>query len=447
MGGRRTKSGRAEPLATRSTRPDPVDVLLRQEQGRLPWLLPVRHARMAESSFAYFRGAAAMMAEDLSALPHTGLEVQLCGDAHLMNFGFYASPERSLVFDINDFDETHRGPFDWDIQRLAASLVVAARSQGFGKKHQELAARRSVEAYSRAMAGFAAASASEVWFTRLDIEGFIARATSRRFRKQLRATAKLARHRDSRRAVKKLCVAGEDRPRQFRHDPPLVWRHAELAPEWRGHMDVESWIGENLSGYLSSIRPEIRQLLSRFRIADTALKAVGVGSVGTRCAIGLFLGEAPDDILVLQSKEAEPSVLAPHWRVDSPAHQGQRVIEGQRLMQTVSDVFLGWTTAPSGQQFYWRHFRDWKCSLEIEDMNAESLVEYGELCAWVLAKAHARSGDPRAIAETLRREKNLAPRFIRFALDYAEVTESDHRALLTAIESGRIEAGEAHPAA
>lgn len=419
-------------------RPDPIDLLEAQERDRLPWLLPERHRRMAESPFAFYRGSPVVMAADLGVAPHSGLEVQLCGDAHLLNFGFYASPERALLFDINDFDETCRGPFEWDLKRLVTSLVIAARSLGLSDAWQQTLARHGVRAYRREMRALAQQPRLEVWYRRIDIDSLIAELPHQPFRDHLQQVTDQARQRDSRQAVRKLCTNGPDGMLRFRHAPPLIWRHQEMEPELGLTEDLALRLQHTYEGYLNSVRPEIRQLLSAYRIVDTASKAVGVGSVGTRCSIGLLQGPREDDVLVLQSKQAQRSVLADHATSPSQEHQGQRVVEGQRLMQTVSDPFLGWTTNAHHEHIYWRHFRDWKGAVQLQQLDAHGLDLYGRLCAITLAKAHARSGDRGAITDGMAEGRRFDEAIAAFAVAYADQSASDDQRLHAAIASGRL---------
>lgn len=419
-------------------RPDPLELLEAQEQSRLPWLLPVRHGRMAQNPFSFFRGAATVMAADLARQPHSGLMVQLCGDAHLMNFGFYGSAECNLLFDINDFDETHPGPFEWDVIRLATSLVLAARSLNLSPKQQARICHRGVHAYGRAMAEFAAMPFIPMWVSRLDLERLIAESSSSILQKHLADVVEAAKRRTSRHAVRKLCESSPDGALRFRHAPPLIWRTALLNEEWGGGDHWLDRFNTMMGSYLQSIRPELRRLLSQFTLADGAIKAVGVGSVGTRCSIGVFVGEHPDDVLVLQSKEAVPSVLAPYVDAVVPEHQGERVVQGQRLMQTASDAFLGWTTTPEGHHLYWRHFRNWKGSVDVTCLDHDGLADYGRLCAWTLAKAHARSGNRQAIAAHIRDPKLFASTLLEQALAHADQAEADHRCMVEAIAAGRL---------
>jgi uncharacterized protein (DUF2252 family) len=420
-------------------RDDPLAILERQETTRLPWLVPIRRQRMAESPFAFFRGAAAVMAADLARQSHSGVLVQLCGDAHLMNFGFYGSPERSLLFDINDFDETHPGPYEWDVIRLATSLVLAARSLGLNNKQQQKVCRRSVRAYAKAMAEFAAMPQIPMWVSRLDLEQLLAESEGSNLQRHLKEVVAAARRRNSMQVVRKLCERDQHGRLVIRHDPPLVWRFALLEEQWHGHMAIETWIDIMRQSHLQTLRPEIRHLFSQFTLSDAALRAVGVGSVGTRCAIALFVGPHPDDVLVLQTKQADASVLAPYLNeplpeaLQPPEHQGQRVVQGQRLMQTASDVFLSWATNPDGQHFYMRTFRDWKGSVDISRLEASGLADYGMLCGWTLAKAHARSGDRRAISAHIGSSKTFAAAMHAQAVEHADKSERDHQRLCEAM--------------
>ena len=417
---------------------DPLTLLLDQETQRLEWLLPVRHSRMAESPFAYFRGAAAVMAADLARHNHSGLLVQLCGDAHLLNFGFFGSPERQLLFDISDFDETFPGPYEWDVVRLATSFLLAARSNGIGDAEQEAICCRALRSYAKAMHQFAAMPFMPMWVARLPLEALIKERGSRNFREQLRHLVAAALHRDSRHAVRKLCEADANGGLRFRHDPPLLWRHVELPPALLGGLHWREWAEHLFESYKDTLRNDMRHLLSRYRLVDAALKAVGVGSVGTRCAVGLFMGESADDVLVLQSKQAVGSVLAPYLSGPAPEHQGERVVQGQRLLQTASDVFLGWTRSLLHHDFYWRHSRDWNGSVEVECLDADGLKDYARLCGWTLAKAHARSGDRRAIAADLGAPKAFAQRLGDVAAQHAQWAQDDHALLLEGIGRGQI---------
>jgi hypothetical protein len=423
-------------------RRDPIAVLQQQESDRLPWLVPVRHSRMAQDAFAFYRGTPAVMAHDLGNAPSTGLEVQLCGDCHLANFGFYASPEWHLLFDINDFDETVRGPFEWDLKRLVASAVLAARALRLNGEQQARAARRTARAYRKAMQKLAAQPLQPVWGQRLDADTYIQEVEHPPLKRHLDKVGAKARSRTHSEAAGKLCEIGPDGALKLRHDPPLIWRHALLEQQWTGGIDWRELVREQRDRYLASLPAEMRHLLSHYRLSDSAIKAVGVGSVGTRCSIGLFVGPHPDDVLILQSKQAEESVLAPYASTPPPSHQGQRVIEGQRLLQTASDPFLGWLDGhQAGRQYYWRQLRNWKGSVDLSALDAKGLELYGELCGRVLAKAHARSGDRIAIATVLGDGKPFDQAMEAYALAYADQSEADYAQFMQAIKEGRLEAG------
>lgn len=421
-----------------SPRPDSLALLLDQEARRLPWLVPVRHSRMAESPFAFFRGAAAVMASDLSRQPHSGLLVQLCGDAHLLNFGFYASPERQLLFDINDFDETHPGPFEWDLIRLATSLLLAARSLGLTESQQNKICRRAVKAYGEAIEHLATLPFLAMWSLRLPLETLMNEKAGPCLRSHLEQVTATALRRNSRQAVRKLCETEPNGRLRIRHEPPLIWRFDQLPPEWTAGMESTAWTDQVKGLYIASLPAAQRHVIAQFRISDMALKAVGVGSIGTRCGITVFIGDHPDDVVVLQGKQAETSVLAPYLDQHVPDHQGKRVVQGQRLMQTASDPFLGWATNPSGDEIYLRQFRDWKASVEVNALDAEGLKDYGKLCGWTLAKAHARSGNRKAIASEINAPKLYARALLEQALEHAALAEGDYRLMLEAIAAGRI---------
>ena len=421
---------------------NPLELLAEQESERLPWLVPVRRSRMAQNPFSYFRGAAAVMAWDLAQVPHSGLMVQLCGDAHLLNFGFYGSPERRLLFDINDFDETYPGPFEWDVQRLAASFILAAKSINLSPSQQEKICRRTVRAYAKAMARFAAMPFIELWTTKLDLDRLFEESKNICLKHHLKGVVVEARKRNSRQAVNKLCVSDGQGGLVFRHNPPLIWRHGVLEEKFIGDMDWETYSNICLANYLANLRPEIRHLIAQFRLADAAYKAVGVGSVGTRCAVNLFVDDHSDEVLVLQTKQAMPSVLAAYLNTTETAHQGERVVTGQRLMQTSSDAFLAWFTNAAGHHMYVRQLRDWKGSVDVACLDAEALIDYGKLCGWTLAKAHARSGDRRSIAAQVENSKSFAKDVLKQASTHAELAEYDHAQLQKGIREGAIQASD-----
>ncbi|MFI9796553.1 DUF2252 domain-containing protein [Streptomyces sp. NPDC052302] len=411
-------------------RPDPVAVLERQGRDRLAELLPVRYGRMASSPFAFLRGAAAVMAADLAALPHTGLTVQLCGDAHLLNFGLYASPEGSLLFDIDDFDETFPGPFEWDVKRLAASIVVAARENGHPDAKAGRAAHEAVTAYRTAMRRLAPLGELDVWFTRIGTDQLLPLARSARDRRRVEATLGRARRRTSLRAYGKLTEVVDGR-RRIIHDPPLL--------EPAGVSDMAS-LRKVFSDYRSTLSEERRLLLDRYRFVDAAREVVGVGSVGLRCFIVLLTGRDADDPLFLQIKEARQSVLEEHLPNGPYTHPGYRVVAGQRLLQAASDIFLGWMSGPQGRAFYWRRLRDMKGGADVAGMSPGDLLAYARLCGTALARAHARSGDRIAIAAYLGASDTFDRAVTDFAFGYADQTVTDHTTLGAAIAAGVVAA-------
>ncbi|MFF3837752.1 DUF2252 domain-containing protein [Streptomyces sp. NPDC001930] len=411
-----------------SQRPDPIDVLERQALDRLPELAPLRYGRMAASPFAFLRGAAAVMAADLAAQRHTGLTVQLCGDAHLLNFGVYASPERTLLFDVNDFDETLPGPFEWDVKRLAASVTVAALQNGSGKPKARRAALVAVESYRTAMRRLADLGELAVWYERITADDLVplVRGDDRaRFENRLAR----ARRRTSLHALAKLTETDATGVRHFVDDPPLLERTADI--------DRVS-LGKIFNDYRSSLAEERRVILDRYRFVEAARKVVGVGSVGTRCFVLLLEGRDDGDPLILQIKEAGRSVLEPYLAPSAYVHQGHRVVSGQRLTQAASDIFLGWMTGPGQRHFYWRQLRDMKGSAEVETMSPVMLRDYARLCGRALARAHARSGDRIAIAAYLGGSDVFDRAVADFALAYASQNADDYAALGGAIAAGVV---------
>jgi len=428
-------------------RPDPVALLEEQAKTRVPELVPVRWGRMLVSPFTYYRGAALPMASDLARTPVSGLAVQACGDAHLSNFGIFGSPERRLVFDINDFDETLPGPWEWDVKRLAASLEVAGRDNGFTGKQRRDIVLAAVARYRLAMRNFAGMTHLEVWYTRADVDQARAELDAQltaRQRKTIDKGLAQARTRDSMQAVAKLTRVVDGRPR-IRSDPPLLVPAAELIPD---DADLEAFAAQManlIAGYRRTLETDRRYLLEQFEFCDLARKVVGVGSVGTRCWIILMLGRDHGDPLFLQVKEAERSVLSRFVGASKHTNQGQRVIAGQRLMQASSDIFLGWQRTEAGldgraRDFYVRQLRDWKFSLDIAMMRPPGMRKYGELCGWTLARAHARSGDRIAIAAYLGNSDVFDKAIAAFAVAYADQNERDYQALQAAATTGRITA-------
>jgi uncharacterized protein (DUF2252 family) len=396
---------------------------------------------MAASPFAFYRGAAAVMAGDLAGTPDSGLHVQLCGDAHLANFGLFASPERALLFDINDFDETYPGPWEWDVKRLAASLVVAARENDFSNKQTQKVVMAAVRRYRDAMSSFADMGNLAVWYSRVDAEEarrLLSDQLDSHLRKRLDKSVAKARSRDHLRAFNKLTEV-VDGQRRIAGDPPLVVPVSQLAADLRRD-EVESTVDGILRVYAASLGPGQRELVRSYTFVDMARKVVGVGSVGTRCWIVLMRGRDDGDPLFLQVKEAQESVLARHLAPSPHETEGERVVAGQRIMQAASDVFLGWhrTTGLDGKtrDFYVRQLHDWKGAATIETMAPKGLRLYAEVCAWTLARAHARSGDRIAIAAYLGDDDRLPQAFADFANAYADLNEQDHATFSAAVASG-----------
>ncbi|MDH6608523.1 uncharacterized protein (DUF2252 family) [Streptomyces sp. SAI-208] len=426
-------------------RPDPLEIIEKQSATRLPELVPVRYGRMSESPFRFYRGAAAIMASDLAETPRTGFRTQLCGDAHMLNFRLLASPERRLMFDINDFDETLPGPWEWDVKRLAASLVIAGRANGFSTKERAAIVRATVRSYRENMRAFAGFGNLAVWYAQFDEkwveERFGADLSARGRDRWTRALAK-ARSHDTLQVFDKLTVI-IDGKRRIAPDPPLVTRLEELLPDDR-RGQIEQQISRLIERYGKTLQSDRRFLLEQYRVADMARKVVGVGSVGTRCWIVLLLGRDDEDPLFLQAKEADESVLAPHVGATAYPTQGERVVSGQRLMQATSDIFLGWERVEGldgrRRDFYVRQLRDWKWVAVAEDMVPRGMRTFGALCGVTLARAHARSGDRIAIAAYLGGGDSFDRALVTFAERYADQNERDHQALVDAVAAGRLRA-------
>jgi uncharacterized protein (DUF2252 family) len=425
---------------------DPVGLLLSQAASRVAELVPVRHGRMLVSPFTFYRGAALPMAADLAGTPASGLRVQLCGDAHLSNFGAFASPERNLVFDVNDFDETLPGPFEWDIKRLAASLAVAGRDNGFPAKDRRKIVLAAAEGYRTAMREFAGQPFLDVWYAHLDIEPALSEFRSQIKAKRLKAFEALlakAHTRDSTQALGKLTTVVDGR-RQIISDPPMIVPVEEVFSDVRADAIYEL-IRAVLGKYRRSLQSDRRHLLEQFTLVQVARKVVGVGSVGTRAWV--LLMDAADGVepLFLQAKEAQPSVLAEYAGRSRYNNQGERVVAGQHLMQAQSDIFLGWTRIANpadgvDRDFYVRQLRDWKFSVPIEVMLPAGMTAYARLCGWTLARAHARSGDRIALAAYLGGSAKFDQAIADFAETYADQNELDYAALQAAVKDGKAEA-------
>ncbi len=421
-------------------RRDPVELLVEQNADRWAFLVPVRHGRMMVSPFTFYRGAARIMAADLATTPDSGLPVQVCGDAHLANFGTYASPERQLVFDANDFDETLPGPWEWDVKRLAASFTIAGQHRGLDDDRcRALAAQVALE-YRQSIARFAQMHTLDLWYDHLSgddlqkLEAFAPKPT----RKALEKFEAKARSRDNLQALQKLAVE-VDGQYQIRSDPPVLLPLRDVGTDLLP-AEADDVIYRAFEAYKASLSDDRRHLIDRFRPVDLAIKVVGVGSVGTRCLIMLLEGRDRDDPLFLQVKEATRSVLEDHLPPSQYENAGRRVVEGQRLMQAVSDVCLGWTRGVEGRDYYVRQLRDWKGSVDLEKVAVEFFDQYSRLCGWTLARSHARTGDAVAIAGYLGTSATFDTAIASFSVDYARQNNADFDAFVEAINSGRIEA-------
>jgi len=426
----RTSHGEWSP---RDRRTDPVDMVIQSSKGRIPELVPIRYGRMTVSPFTFYRASADIMAEDLAPTPVTGVFAQLCGDCHLLNFNGYATPERRLIFDVNDFDETLPGPWEWDVKRLATSFVLAARSNGFSRSDQRDAALTSVRSYRERMAEYAEMGALDIWYSRVDVEAVMEQVHDKDTRARIRKRIKKA---EARTVVEhdfpkmtemrgNRCVIKDNRPLIYHHP------HINLAAS-------RDNIRQAFARYRGTLEDDRKVLLDRYELVDLSLKVVGVGSVGTFCAVALMMA-SDDDPLFLQIKEARESVLESHLGRSLYGNHGQRVVVGQRLMQAASDLFLGWTEGKAGRHFYIRQLRDMKLKPLVEVFNPSTMVDYAALCGWTLARAHARSGDPAMIAGYLGKSDVFDRAVWDFGLSYADQAEKDHAAFMKAVRSGRVE--------
>ena len=420
-------------------RPDPVQLIEEQNADRIPWLVPVRRARMSASPFTFYRGAARIMAHDLAQSPVSGLVTQICGDAHLGNFGLYASPERQLVFDLNDFDETLPGPWEWDIKRLAASFFIAGRFNGLKDKACRKLTRRVVRRYRKSMTKLAGMRTMDVWYEMVEAKRMSLAVENNEMRKTGQRAIVKAMRKNSVQALDKLAeeVDGEYR---IRHEPPWIIRVSEVRDP-ASREDIRDRLSESYEAYLASVPDHVENVLRRFRPVDFAVKVVGVGSVGTRSFITLLRGRDSNDPLFLQTKEATASVLEEVLPASRYPQSGQRVVEGHRLMQTVSDVFLGYFTS-AGHDYYMRQLKDWKGSADVENLNERHLNGAANLRGWALARAHARSGDPIAIAAYLGGGKTFDRAVAQFSGRYTMQNEQDFDAFMEEIRAGRLEVAE-----
>ena len=412
-------------------RRDPIDLLIESNQGRIAELIPIRFGRMMQSPFAFYRGSASIMAADLANTPRSGLIVQACGDAHLMNFGGFATPERHIAFDINDLDETLPAPWEWDIKRLTASVVIAGRYLRLGETASTQAAEATVRAYRRHMADYGSMRVLDVWHDAVRFDDVAKAIDDRAHMKQL---VKTAADKSSPAFVFPKLVEHRGTEPRFTDAPPLIFHPPpEMFP------GMATMYEQPLAGYRASLPDHVRVLLDRYHLCDVTMKVVGIGSVGTMCLIGLFIAEE-DDPLFLQVKEARASVLEPYAGKSVYENHGQRVVNGQHLMQSASDIFLGWVTALNGRDFYLRQLRDIKLSPDIEEFDEGLLREYGKLCGWALAKAHARSGDAAKISGYMGASSVFDDAICEFAVEYADQNERDYRAFIKAVRAGRLQA-------
>ncbi len=414
-----------------TNRPDPVALLEQSSQGRIPDLIPIRYGRMLQSPFAFLRGSAILMAADLATTPTTGIQVQACGDCHLLNFGGFASPERNLLFDLNDFDETLAASWEWDLKRLVTSVVVAGKDIGLSDLDSYEAALSAAYAYRLSMREYAEMRSLDVWYSRLDAKLLVEHAPDDETRQHWERMAQKAYARTLDQAFLELTEVVDGQPR-FKEMPPQLY-HPPNQAEYFEEMSVV------FEEYRDTLQADRQFLLDRYHLVDVAIKVVGVGSVGTHCGIALLMADEHDPLL-LQYKEARPSVLEPYVSQKNHEHEGQRIVSGQRLMQAASDIFLGWTSNSQGQDLYFRQFRDMKSSIKLKGMTIRGLEDYAEICGSALARAHACSGDPAMISGYLGKGDVFDRAIADFAVSYAHQSEQDYQALKDAVQSGQIEA-------
>jgi uncharacterized protein (DUF2252 family) len=414
-------------------RKDPIDILIESSLGRIETLLPIRYSRMMESPFAFFRGAAAIMAADLAQTQDSGIHLQLCGDCHLMNFGGFATPERKLVFDINDFDETFPGPWEWDLKRLAASFAIAGRWRNFSEKHCKEFAWNAADSYKRHMLDYSKLSALQIWYADIDLAALIEMGKDEGIKKFHQKRIKKASEFTAHEKEFAKMTYQEGQHARIKDDPPLIY-HPTVREE-----EVVLKIAEKAHiKYMDSLPDEKKVLLSRYKLHDIAIKVVGVGSVGTMCGI-ILLMSATGEPIFLQFKEARKSVLESNLKNKSKyTHQGERIVIGQKLMQSASDMFLGWTNDDLNRYFYIRQLRDAKVKPVLEIMKAENMNDYAKACGWALARAHARSGDPSLLSGYMGKGDEFANAIAKFSLLYAEQNEADYNKMLTAVKEGRL---------
>lgn len=412
---------------------DPVELMLNSNQGRIPELVPIRHGRMLQSPFSFYRGAALNMAADLAGTATTGLQVQACGDCHLMNFGSYATPERRVIFDINDLDETLPAPWEWDVKRLATSFMLASRNNGFSEETGRDAVQSCVRSYRLKMAEYSEMSVMEVWYDSINAEELISTIRDSEARKRMQLRLGKARERSVLEHEYPELVTTSGMTPSIRENPPLIYH-----PHERGHEEQRAAVERAFASYKSTLQEDRQKLLDHFKLVDFALKVVGVGSVGTFCGI-LLLMASEHDPLFLQYKQARPSVLEPYARKSVHANDGHRIVHGCRMMQSASDIFLGWTEGEFGRQYYVRQLKDMKIKPLVEIFTPSVMQQYAELCGWTLAHAHARSGEPTQISGYLGKSEKFDKAIVEFAVAYADQSERDHDVMLQAVRAGKLE--------
>ena len=414
-------------------RPDPVALVKQSDKGRIPQLIPVRHGRMIQTPFTFYRGAALNMASDLANTPATGLRVQACGDCHLSNFGAFATPERRVIFDINDLDETLPAPWEWDVKRLAASFVLACRNNTFSKERARSASLACVRSYRRRMAEFSEMKVLDIWYAHIDMEDLIPTVQDKEARARIRKRLTEARSRSVAEHDFPKLAEVVDRLPKIKDNPPLIYH-------WREHEHKKFFKGVKtaLANYRVTMQEDRRLLLDHYELCDVAVKVVGVGSVGTWCGIALLLASERDP-LFLQVKEAGPSVLEAYAGKSIYPNHGQRIVNGCRLMQSASDLFLGWSVGPDGRQFYIRQLKDMKIKMLVEMFNGATMMQYAELCGWTLARAHARCGEPAKISGYLGKSDKFDQAIADFSIAYADQSERDYKVLTRAVKDGRLE--------
>lgn len=412
---------------------NPVELMLRSNEGRIPGLVPIRHGRMLQSPFSFYRGAALNMAADLAGTATTGLQVQACGDCHLMNFGSYATPERRVIFDINDLDETLPAPWEWDVKRLATSFMLASRNNGFSEETGRDAVQSCVRSYRLKMAEYSEMPVMEVWYDSIDAEALIPSIRDADARKRIQMRIGKARERSVLEHEYPELVTTSGMTPSIRENPPLIYH-----PRERGHEELRDTVERAFAQYKTTLQEDRQKLLDHFKLVDFALKVVGVGSVGTFCGI-LLLMASEHDPLFLQFKQARPSVLEPYAGKSAHANDGQRIVHGCRMMQSASDIFLGWTEGDFGRHYYLRQLRDMKIKPLVEIFTPSVMLQYAELCGWTLAHTHARSGEPAQISGYLGKSEKFDKAIAAFAVAYADQSERDHDMMLQAVRAGTLE--------